>query len=239
MSGYLHSPSSLVSSPQPSLSSNNGSNDGSKEVKAEFQTNEDPGAAIQSQTPDTTTTGNQDSEVDVHKAPDDVESSDGEFVDSGKQDTGTQTYHCALKSSLDDIYELKKRYETQGLALKEQLNRMGSMLALLEGRIREIVNSQTVQKGQINVEGNPTLILEKAITDIHVLKSRVEDFEVAVLDLSGEVYSAHHKIKIHERVIRKLLGPENDNLFEQYDGNSELDDDKLNQAVEPQTDSCA
>ncbi|EGG11098.1 uncharacterized protein MELLADRAFT_60051 [Melampsora larici-populina 98AG31] len=214
-------------------------------LKTESETSKDPGAAIWSQTPDTTNTENQDSKVDVHNATDDVKLSDGTGVDSGKQvsipyeftDTGTQTHGCALKRAHDGIYEENTRVEIQGTAFKEPLDRMNSMLGLLERKLRENIDTQAVQQERIyaSVEGKIALHLEKAIDDIHVLKSKVEDLQVEVLDLNEEVSSAHHKIKIHERVIRKLLGPAGNNLVDQYDDDS--DDVKSDNTAEPQTDS--
>ncbi|EGG12193.1 uncharacterized protein MELLADRAFT_59309 [Melampsora larici-populina 98AG31] len=68
--------------------------------------------------------------------------------------------------------------------------------------------------------------LDRAKKDINRLKSRVEALEVETIDLKHELDIAYSLLKVHRRVLRKIVGgadPGSINLQEEYDYDSEYD----------------
>ncbi|EGG08367.1 uncharacterized protein MELLADRAFT_61957 [Melampsora larici-populina 98AG31] len=229
--------------------SNRGSHDEGQEAEAYFRDTNDMEVLVKtptiegtiatkpSKTQDLTPTSNQNSPVDVSVVTEDTELTGSEDLEVKEQDVGTQTKCPALVKPNDDVCDEANHnvsdFDDLVLEIGGELAGMNSKLNLIEKQIR--LNASQALKPQQHVEGNSNLLLGQAIKDIHVLQSRYEQLEVEMIDLNQEVYSAHHQIKIQERVIRKLMGPHNDDLMEQYDDDS--DDAKPDQTVQPQTDS--
>lgn len=83
-------------------------------------------------------------------------------------------------------------------------------------------------------------LLERAIKNIHILQLKVEELEVEAIDLQDELDSAHHKIKTHEILIKRFVGPEHVDFQEEYEKDSEDEDandhDANNHDAQPQPD---
>ncbi|EGF97621.1 uncharacterized protein MELLADRAFT_114195 [Melampsora larici-populina 98AG31] len=218
MSHNLHSLSSLVSSPQLSSMPNNGSHDEGHEAKDHSGDTNDMELKNS-----VASTGNQTLPVDVPEVTEDTELAGSKVLEIKNQDIGAP----AMVKPDDDVSKEANKNEISGripfnvsfhhfptaqsnrielymcLGLAEELVRMHSTLVQLEKQIMlntpKALQQHQLSNGSTSGEANAIVILEQAIRDIHVLQSRVDQMEVGLIDLHQELYSAHHKIKIHAR----------------------------------------
>ncbi|EGF98001.1 uncharacterized protein MELLADRAFT_84099 [Melampsora larici-populina 98AG31] len=181
--------------------------------------------------------------IDASDDVDLIQFSDTELLDTGNPVIGRDIPAINIQDSPStkktgvDIFQEEQQQEEKVLiklpslvrTLEERLARVESALEVMEKKSNTNM-FQNLQKEQAKA-GEIALLsskLEQAMKEITILKSKVRDIDVDVIDQQADLDGAHTKINAHARVLRQLLGPGNDDLEPHYSYDSSDEQDPPN-----------